>query len=71
MTSLDPQMVSLILGNVADGVFTVDRDFKITFFNPAAEEITGFSRDEAIGRPCFEIFVLRFRAHTKRRKKKK
>ncbi|WP_309474855.1 PAS domain-containing protein, partial [Dissulfurirhabdus thermomarina] len=41
---------------MADGVFTVDRDWRITSFNRAAEEITGWKREEAVGRPCREIF---------------
>jgi two-component system, NtrC family, response regulator HydG len=45
-----------ILNSVADGVFTVDRQMRITSFNRAAEELTGFSRDETIGRRCHEIF---------------
>ncbi|MDY0191403.1 MAG: sigma 54-interacting transcriptional regulator [Desulfuromonas sp.] len=45
-----------ILDSVADGVFTVDNDMLITSFNRAAEEITGFNRDEAMGQPCCEIF---------------
>ncbi|MCM2359228.1 MAG: sigma 54-interacting transcriptional regulator [Geobacteraceae bacterium] len=45
-----------IMDSVADGVFTVDRDMRITTYNRAAEEITGFSREEAIGKPCHEIF---------------
>lgn len=52
----DPRLVDLILRNVADGVFTVDNQFRITFFNEAAEQITGFSRHEAIGRYCNEVF---------------
>ncbi len=47
---------SLILDSIADGVFTVDRNWQITSFNRAAEEITGWSRDEAIGKSCSEIF---------------
>lgn len=53
---MKPQMVELILKNVADGVFTVDHQFRITFFNHAAEEITGVSGGLALGRPCAEIF---------------
>lgn len=56
MDPVDPAMVGLILRNVADGVFTVDPEFRITFFNPAAQAITGFTAEEAIGRPCFEVF---------------
>ena len=53
---LSPEMVDLILTNVADGVFTVDPQFRITFLNPAAEQITGVSNEEAIGKPCAEVF---------------
>jgi PAS domain S-box-containing protein len=45
-----------ILDSIADGVFTVDRDWRITSFNRAAEQITGYSREEAIGQPCSTIF---------------
>jgi PAS domain S-box-containing protein len=47
---------NLIFDSISDGVFTVDPDCVITSFNKAAEEITGFSGDEAVGRHCFEIF---------------
>jgi PAS domain S-box-containing protein len=53
---VDPRLVDLILGNIAEGVFTVDRQFHITFFNQAAENITGFSKNEVIGKPCADIF---------------
>lgn len=46
----------IILDSIGDGVFTVDLNRVITFFNRAAEKITGFKRSEAIGRPCWEIF---------------
>lgn len=45
-----------ILESISDGVFTVDRDWKITSFNRAAERITGVKRDDAIGQNCFEVF---------------
>jgi PAS domain S-box-containing protein len=48
--------LTTVLDSVADGVFTVDTEMRITFFNRAAEEITGFSRTEAIGQPCHKIF---------------
>jgi len=46
----------IILDSVADGVFTIDSDWKITSFNRAAEKITGIAKDEAIGRHCWEVF---------------
>jgi PAS domain S-box-containing protein len=45
-----------ILDSIAEGVFTVDRNWTITWFNKAAEKITGFSRDEAIGASCSDVF---------------
>ena len=45
-----------IMDSVADGVFTVDKNMIITTYNRAAEEMTGYSHEEAIGKPCHEIF---------------
>lgn len=45
-----------ILESISDGVFTVDPQWRITSFNRAAEEITGISRQEAIGQICSEVF---------------
>jgi PAS domain S-box-containing protein len=47
---------NVILDSVADGVFTINEKGAITFFNRAAEEITGFTKDEALGHNCFDIF---------------
>ncbi len=46
----------IILDNIADGVFAVDKDWRITSFNAAAEKITGYSREEAKGKFCHEVF---------------
>lgn len=46
----------LILDSIAEGVFTVDLDWRITSFNMAAEKITGTPREQALGRYCFEVF---------------
>ena len=46
----------VILDSMNDGVFTVDREWRITSFNRAAERITGVKRKEALGRPCCEVF---------------
>jgi PAS domain S-box-containing protein len=47
---------NVILDSVADGVFAINEKGEITFFNRAAEEITGFAREEALGHNCFDIF---------------
>jgi PAS domain S-box-containing protein len=47
---------NVILNSIADGVFTTDKEGRITFMNKAAEEITGFSSREAVGRYCFDVF---------------
>jgi PAS domain S-box-containing protein len=53
---LSNKVTRIILESISDGVFTVDHDWKITTFNRAAEHITGISRDEALGRYCWEVF---------------
>lgn len=45
-----------ILDSIADGVFTVDKNWCVTSFNRAAEQITGIQREEAIGQSCCEVF---------------
>jgi len=60
MRILDPageaQFFETVLRCVADGVFTVDTNWRITSFNRAAERITGVPVDRAIGRRCSEVF---------------
>lgn len=41
-----------LLDNLYDGVYYVDQERKITFWNKAAEEITGFHRAEVLGTSC-------------------
>ncbi len=45
-----------IIDSVADGLFTVNQEMRITTFNKAAEELTGFLHEEAIGQLCYEVF---------------
>ncbi|MFH1079172.1 MAG: sigma 54-interacting transcriptional regulator [Pseudomonadota bacterium] len=45
----------IILDSIADGVFTVDHQWRITSFNQAAEKITGVAREEAIGQQCRDV----------------
>jgi len=52
----EAQIAGLIFESISDGVFTTDKDCRITSFNQAAENISGFSREDAIGQYCFDIF---------------
>jgi len=46
---------NIILDSIADGVFTVDQDWRITSFNRAAERITGVTRSEAVNQLCKDV----------------
>ena len=50
-----PDRFEAVIHSISDGVFTVDSEWRITCFNRAAEEITGVSRSEALGRRCYEV----------------
>ncbi|MGB6068631.1 MAG: PAS domain S-box protein [Desulfomonilaceae bacterium] len=52
MNNMDEQVYEDILDNLFEGVYLVDRDRRITYWNRAAERITGFSRDEVVGTFC-------------------
>lgn len=39
-----------------EGVFTIDSRWRITSFNKTAEKITDYTKEEVIGRHCWEIF---------------
>ena len=45
-----------IFDSMAEAVFTLGLDLRITGFNRAAEVITGFSKEEALGKKCLDIF---------------
>ena len=45
-----------LFNTLPEGVFSVDRKFCITSFNRTAERISGFSREDVLGRHCWEIF---------------
>lgn len=52
----DPRFGDLIFRHIPHGLFTVDEQGLITDFNRAAESITGWTRDEVVGRSCARIF---------------
>lgn len=46
-----------LIDNLYDGVYFVDSDRRITYWNKGAEELTGYSEAEAVGRHCFDNFL--------------
>ncbi len=53
---IDDKLKDHILESIGEGVFTVDKNFRINFFNKAAEKITGFKRNEVLGKFCKRVF---------------
>ena len=45
-----------ILEGISGGFFALDRQYRFTYWNRAAEEGTGLKRDEVLGKNVFEIF---------------
>lgn len=47
-----------MLNTVKDGVYFVDLDRKITFWNKGAERITGFRKEEVVGHSCMDNILV-------------
>lgn len=45
-----------ILENLKDGIIAHDLDRRIFYFNKTAEAITGYDRNQILGRDCHEVF---------------
>src|SRR4030042_4610314 len=45
-----------LLEQMAEGIFTINSRWRIISFNQTAERITGYQRNEVLGRFCWEIF---------------
>jgi diguanylate cyclase (GGDEF)-like protein/PAS domain S-box-containing protein len=47
-----------ILDNIFDGVYFVDTDKRITYWNAGAERLTGYKADEVVGRKCADNILI-------------
>ncbi len=54
----EKQRLDAMIEQSADGALIIDSRWRITTFNMAMEQLTGWSREEAIGRPCAEILAI-------------
>lgn len=52
----DKENLERILDNLSEGIFAHDMERRILFFNRAAEEITGYRREDVVGKDCHEAF---------------
>jgi PAS domain S-box-containing protein len=50
------EWLRVTLHSIGDGVITTSLDQRVTMMNRVAERLTGWSADEAIGRPIDEVF---------------
>ena len=51
----EERSLKIILDNLDIGIFTINRSGYVTFFNTAAEKISGYDRRQVLGNPCSMI----------------
>lgn len=54
----DSEFYKNLLEHLYDGVYFVDRDGKITYWNIAAEKLTGYKKSEVLGKRCSENILV-------------
>lgn len=47
-----------LLDNLYDGIYFVDRDRRVTYWNSGAERITGYGRSEVVGKRCRDHILI-------------
>jgi diguanylate cyclase (GGDEF)-like protein/PAS domain S-box-containing protein len=55
---IDETFYKALLDNLYDGVYFVDKDRRITYWNRGAERITGYSASEATGKRCSDNLLM-------------
>jgi diguanylate cyclase (GGDEF)-like protein/PAS domain S-box-containing protein len=55
----------VLANNLHEGLYLVNRDREITFWNRAAERITGFAADEVMGKRCSDNLLIHINAKGK------
>ena len=57
-TRLENEVANLTLDAIGEGVLRTDSQGNVTYLNRVAEEVTGWSREEAQGRPAADVLRL-------------
>ena len=52
------EWLRVTLSSIGDAVIATDAESRISFLNPSAESLTGWTADEATGRPLTEVFRI-------------
>ena len=52
------EMLRVTLGSIGDAVITTDPGGRISYVNPIAESLTGWTHDEAVGQPLDTVFRI-------------
>ncbi len=56
----DRKTLELVLDNLKDGIIAHDLERKVIFLNKEAEKITGFSKEDVMGKDCHKAFGAPF-----------
>jgi len=51
-------LLSVTLASIGDAVIVTDTSARITFLNDLAEQLTGWSKSDALGQPCERVFHI-------------
>lgn len=60
------EQLAVTLRSIGDGVITADVEGRVALLNKSAEELTGWTQEEAVSRPLEEVFPL-INEHTRER----
>ncbi len=52
------EWLSTTLRSIGDSVIATDNEARVIFMNPVAEQLTGYTIEEVVGKPIFDVFVI-------------
>ncbi len=58
LPEVDASIAEIALETIPDGIISTDSDANITFLNSSARAMTGWSKDDALGKPLDEVLKI-------------